>query len=131
MCQGETESGECLTEKKRRPKWKRNESESIEESLIFVCLILSHSTPSSVPLFPLGMLEINSGPLLCNISHMIEGDVNIEGPREIIISSFPCHTSRLDFFYSFSHRISSSAYPCEDTCIYDLNNCHNKICVTL
>lgn len=103
-----------------------SESESVEESLIFVCLIVAHSTHSSTPLFPLGSFEINSGPLLCNISHMIEGDVNSEGPREIIISSFPWHTFRLNSFCSFSHRISS-LYPCKHTCIYDLNNCQKNV----
>lgn len=64
-----------------RPKWKEN-----------VCthwgkpdVCLSHSLsfhPFSIPIFPLGKFEINSGHLLCNILHMIEGDVNSEGLSE-------------------------------------------------
>lgn len=49
-------------------------------------ICLSHSLsfhPFSIPIFPLGKFEINSGLLLCNILHMIEGDVNSEGLREI------------------------------------------------
>lgn len=74
-----------IREKKKnsifRPKWKENVC--THRGKPDVCL--SHSLsfhPFSIPILPLGKLEINSRLLLCNILHMIEGDVNSERLRE-------------------------------------------------